>query len=238
MSGSSLSGILTDLAHALLELHNYQRISRQLYDTLSEPNSLHAIAAELRLKREYETKKLGLRFEQVLMRTMDGSEFPLVRILVKNDLAQIPRMRLKVFLGHRFVDHITQPLRFNLARVLDPYGIKLMLAGQEAASEPLLSDIVKKLRSADFAIFDNRETETKPNVYIEIGMSLILKLPFMVCDYRDPQRPDFDPIPSDLGGFLTLRYTDYKSLLFRQICGQPAPRNRAERLLPKARRRW
>jgi hypothetical protein len=87
-----------------------------------------------------------------------------------------------------------------------------MIAGQEAASEPLLSDIVKKMRSADFAIFDNRETETKPNVYIEIGMSLILKLPFIVCDYRDPKRPEFDPIPSDLSGFLTLRYSDYKSL--------------------------
>jgi len=143
---------------------------------------------------------------------MDGSEFAFVRILLKNDLVQIPKMRLKVFVGHRFVDHITQPLRFNLARILDPYGIKLLLAGQEAASEPVLSDIVKKLRAADFAIFDNRETETKLNVYIEIGMSFMLKLPFIFCDYRDPKRPHFDPIPSDLSDFLTVRYADYKSL--------------------------
>ncbi len=88
----------------------------------------------------------------------------------------------------------------------------LELHNYQCISEPLLSDIVKKLSTADFAIFDNRETETRPNVYIEIGMSLILKLPFIVCDYRDPKRPDFDPLPSDLSGFLTVRYPDYKSL--------------------------
>ncbi|MCI0691197.1 nucleotide-binding protein [candidate division KSB1 bacterium] len=212
MLDPSLSGIFNDLAQALLELHNYQRISRQLYDTLSEPNSLRAIATELRFSGEYKLKRLDLKFERLFMKTMSGLDFPFVRILFKDDLAQIPKKRLKVFVGHRFVDHITQPLRFNLARILEPYGIKLMFAGQEAASEPLLSDIVKKLSTADFAIFDNRETETKPNVYIEIGMSLILKLSFIVCDYRDPKRPDFDPMPSDLSGFLTVRYANYKSL--------------------------
>jgi hypothetical protein len=76
-----------------------------------------------------------------------------------------------------------------------------MFAGQEAASEPLLSDIVKKLSAADFAIFDNRETETKPNVYIEIGMSLILKLPFIVCDYRDPGAQNLIPFLPISAGF-------------------------------------
>jgi len=212
MSPSSISVITNDLARALLELHNFQRISRRLYDELSQSHLLYAIADELIQKGEYETIDRAFRFERIAMKAIDGSEFPFVRILLKSDLSQIPKLHLKVFVGHRFLDHITQSLRFNLARILDPYGIKLMIAGQDAASEPLLSDIEKKLSSADFAIFDNRETETKPNVYIEIGMSFILKLPFMVCDYRDPQRPDFDPIPTDLGGFLTLRYTDYKSL--------------------------
>lgn len=212
MADSSTSSIFNDLTQALLELHNYQRISRQLYDALSQRGFLRAIVSELPVKGEYETIERDVRFERILMKAIDCSDFPFVRILLKSDLAQIPKRRLKVFVGHRFVDHITQPLRFNLARILDPYGIKLMFAGQEAASEPLLSDIIKKLRAADFAIFDNRETETKPNVYIEIGMSLILKLPFIVCDYRDPKRPDFDPIPSDLSGFLTVRYADYKSL--------------------------
>jgi len=212
MADFSKSDILNDLAQALLELHNDQRIGRRLYDELTEPSFFHVIADELFSRGEYELKALGLSFERVLLKAIDGSEFPFVHILLKDDLAQIPKMRLKVFVGHRFVVHITQYLRFNLARILDPYGIKLIFAGQEAASEPLLSDIKKKLRTADFAIFDNRETETKPNVYIEIGMSLILKLPFIVCDYRDPERPEFDPIPSDLSGFLTVRYVDYKSL--------------------------
>jgi len=61
-------------------------------------------------------------------------------------------MHLKVFLGHRFVDHITQPLRFNLARILGSYGIKLIFAGQDSASEPLISDIIKKLSSAELAL--------------------------------------------------------------------------------------
>jgi hypothetical protein len=202
--------ISEDIKRTLLELHNAQSISHDLYDYLSRPELVKTISDILLRKRK---KSVGiLRFELVSMKSIDGTEFPFVRIQIKRDLEKIPKKRLKVFVGHRFLDHITQPLRFNLARILDPYGIKLIFAGQDAASEPLLSDIVKKLRAADFAIFDNRETETKPNVYIEIGMSLILKLPFIVCDYRDPERPDFDPIPSDLSGFLTVRYVDYKSL--------------------------
>jgi hypothetical protein len=73
------------------------------------------------VKGEYETIERDLRFERISMKAIDGSEFPFVRILLKSDLSQIPRRRLKVFVGHRFVDHITQPLRFNLARILDPY---------------------------------------------------------------------------------------------------------------------
>jgi hypothetical protein len=202
--------ISKDLQKTLLELHNAQRINRALYDYFSRPKLIRSISDIL--LQQHEHVETILRFELVSMKSLDGSEFPFVRILFIEDLEKLPKKQLKVFVGHRFLDHITHPLRFNLARILEPYGIKLMLVGQEAASEPVLSDIVKKLRTADFAIFDNRETETKPNVYIEIGMSLILKLPFIVCDYRDPKRPDFDPIPSDLSGFLTVRYPDYKSL--------------------------
>jgi hypothetical protein len=202
--------IAGDLKKTLLELHNAQRISHALYDYFASPQLVRTISDILRQQREHVDD--FLRFQLVSMKSMDDNEFPFVRILIKRDLEKIPKKRLRVFVGHRFLNHITEPLRFNLARICEPYRIKLMIAGQEAASEPLLSDIVKKMRSADFAIFDNRETETKPNVYIEIGMSLILKLPFIVCDYRDPKRPEFDPIPSDLSGFLTLRYSDYKSL--------------------------
>jgi hypothetical protein len=169
------------------------------------------IVAKILLSRRQHTHG-NLRFELVTMKALDGSDFPFVRILFKEDVMKIRRMKLRAFLGHRFLPHITQPLRFNLARICDPYGIRLHIAGQEAASEPLFADIIKKLRLSDFAIFDNRETETKPNVYIEIGMSYVLGLPFIVCDYRDPTRPEFDPLPSDLSGFLTLRYSDYKSL--------------------------
>jgi len=44
MSNSSTPGVVNDLAQALLALHNYQRISRQLYDELSKPSFLRAIA--------------------------------------------------------------------------------------------------------------------------------------------------------------------------------------------------
>ena len=120
MADFSKSDILNDLAQALLELHNYQRISRRLYDELTEPSFFHAIADELFTRGEYELKALELSFERVLLKAIEGSEFPCVRILFKNDIAQIPKRRLKVFVGHRFVDHVTQPLRFNLARISDP----------------------------------------------------------------------------------------------------------------------
>lgn len=69
-------------------------------------------------------------------------------------------------------------------------------------------------RTADFCVFDNRATRGKPNVYIEAGMCIALKKPFILFDHkpasRNPNAPG--PIPSDLAYALALPYRTYRQL--------------------------
>lgn len=43
---------------------------------------------------------------------------------------------------------------------------------------------MRQIRKADFRIFDNREADLKPNVYIEAGIAYVLGKPFIMADYR------------------------------------------------------
>lgn len=82
------------------------------------------------------------------------------------------------------------------------------------ASVQILDDVVNQIRRADFCVFDNRGAKDKPNVYIEAGMCIALKKPFVLFEYA-PARKSADypgPIPSDLSFALSLRYPNYERL--------------------------
>ena len=118
------------------------------------------------------------------------------------------RPRKKCFVGHRFIPEVEQTLRWNLSQVLEPYNVELDWSGKDIRSVQILDDIDRRIKAADFCIFDNRSTKGKPNVYIEIGMCYANRTPFIFFDYE----PSAGSIPSDLGFALSLRYRNYRQL--------------------------
>jgi hypothetical protein len=78
----------------------------------------------------------------------------------------------------------------------------------------ILEDIIARVKRADFCVFDNRATSGRPNVYIEAGMCIVLRKPFILFEY-EPRSSHFDkpgPIPSDLSYAMALRYRNYRQL--------------------------
>ena len=51
--------------------------------------------------------------------------------------------------------------------VLRPYGIKPVYSDSDMPNVPVFETILRRIRAADFSIFDDRETEVRPNVPIE-----------------------------------------------------------------------
>lgn len=116
-------------------------------------------------------------------------------------------MLRKCFVGCRF-----GPLREELTEVLQPilsyYGYKTEFSDTGFQSGQVFDKILKKIGASDvdFAVFDNRGTETKPNVYIEVGATYALGVPHFLLEYRK------SVVPSNLHGFVTLRYSNYRQL--------------------------
>jgi hypothetical protein len=102
--------------------------------------------------------------------------------------------------------------------VLEPYNITLDWSGQDPKSVQIFQDIVRRIRRADFCVFDTRATKGKPNVYIEAGIAYALGVPFVLFEYeRKPPDPRYvASLPSDLAHALSLRYSNYEKL-FREF---------------------
>lgn len=120
--------------------------------------------------------------------------------------------RLRCFLGHRFLPRITRALRLDLRFVLEPSNIKLVWSDMDMSAEGFFGKTVQEIRRADFCIFDNREADLKPNVYIEAGIAYVLRKPFIMADYKSNRLQ----VPSDLQHINRVQYRDYEDLT-RQI---------------------
>ncbi|HEV2689761.1 MAG TPA: hypothetical protein VGV35_14465 [Bryobacteraceae bacterium] len=111
----------------------------------------------------------GHEFWIANLRELNGGEFPTV-------LAVNKRIRcagkLRVFVGHRFTPTVTRSLRHNLQIVLRPYGIKPVYSDSDMPNGPVFETILDRIRTTDFSIFDDRETEVRPNVLIELGAAI------------------------------------------------------------------
>lgn len=116
-----------------------------------------------------------------------------------------PQRLRKCFIGCR-LDRTHNKFRRVLEGILGPYGYEVPPAFTGGGQ--ILEDILKQLKSdeIDFALFDNRATERKPNVYIELGIAYTLGKPFLFFQHEKTV------LPSDLGGFGTLRYSSYRKL--------------------------
>jgi hypothetical protein len=178
---------------------------------MSRGGSILASAEGLFHDRVIKVPEFDLRIQLKTLREMNGQDFNHIEVIPGRILR---RRRRKCFVGHRFIPAVEKTLRWNLGQVLEPYRIHLDWSGRDMASVQILDDIVRKIKKADFCIFDNRGTKGKPNVYIEAGMCIALRKPFVLFEYT-PGRKDADdpgPIPSDLSFALTLRYRNYKEL--------------------------
>jgi hypothetical protein len=152
-------------------------------------------------------QKVRLRLKS--LREADGKTFNHIEVVF---LGKKRRRRRRCFVGHRFLPNVERTLRWNLRHVLEPYNVELDWSGGDIRSVQILDDIVRRIRAADFCIFDTRETEGKPNVYIEAGICYAIRKPFILFGHR----LSAGAIPSDLGFALALEYDSY-SQLFREF---------------------
>jgi len=144
-----------------------------------------------------------------LLREIDGERFDHIEV---TSLGKKRPRRRKCFVGHRFLSNIERTLRWNLRQILEPNNVELDWSGGDIRSVQILDDIVRRIRKADFCIFDTRETEGKPNVYIEAGMCYAIRKPFILFMHRFSA----GAVPSDLGFAFALEYDNYHQL-FREF---------------------
>jgi hypothetical protein len=155
--------------------------------------------------------ELNLKLQLKRLREIDARPFYHIEVLVN----QRRRRRRRVcFVGHRFTPSVGRTLRWNLRQVLEPYNIVLDWSGQDPKSVQIFDDIVRRIRRADFCVFDTRATKGKPNVYIETGIAYAVGTPFILFDYvpSNSDSRDAASLPSDLGHALSLRYSTYEDL--------------------------
>jgi len=148
-------------------------------------------------------------------RELNGSESLTVMAVNRRILCS---RNLRVFVGHRFTPAVTRNLRHNLQLVLRPYGIKPVFSDSDMPNGPVFETILKRIRAADFSIFDDRETEVRPNVLIELGAAIGMRKPYFYFNYGNKRTVKInnrhEPITtaSDLAGMLYLPYTSYRGL--------------------------
>jgi hypothetical protein len=103
--------------------------------------------------------------------------------------------------------------------VLRPYGIKPVYSDSDMPNGPVFETILERIRAADFSIFDDRETEVRPNVLIELGAAIGMRKPYFYFNYGKKRTVKInnrhEPITtaSDLSGMLYLPYTSYRGLV-------------------------
>lgn len=157
----------------------------------------------------------GHEFWIANLRELNGREFPTV--MAVNRRIRCER-RLGVFVGHRFTPAVTRNLRHNLQIVLRPYGIRPVYSDSDMPNGPVFETILDRIRAADFSIFDDRETEVRPNVLIELGAAIGMRKPYFYFNYGNKRTVRIgnrhEPITtaSDLAGMLYLPYTSYRGL--------------------------
>ncbi len=161
--------------------------------------------------RTVEVKEHRLRLQLKSLREIDGRNFHHIEVFYRTKKKRPKRI---CFVGHRFVPRVKAALRWNLRHILEPYNIELDWSGRNIRSVQILEDIIKRTKAADFCVFDNQGTKGKPNVYIEAGMCIVLRKPFILFEYEPVSGGSGtpEPIPSDLGFALALRYRNYRQL--------------------------
>jgi len=102
--------------------------------------------------------------------------------------------------------------------VLRPYRIASLYSDSDMPNGSVFETILERIRTADFSIFDDRETEARPNVLIELGAAIGMRRPYFYFNYGNKRtvkinnKPEPITTASDLAGMLYLPYTTYRGL--------------------------
>lgn len=194
-------------------LNQYSEITERSIRRYREPRAAEAFARTLLAGAP--ARLGGYDFRVANLRELNGRECPTVLAVTRRIRC---RRGLRVFAGHRFTPAVTGTFRHNLQIVLRPYGIKPIYSDSDMPNGPVFETILERIRAADFSIFDDRETEVRPNVLIELGAAIGMKKPYFYFNYGKKRTVKIDnrhePIAtaSDLAGMLYLPYTGYRSL--------------------------
>ena len=128
------------------------------------------------------------------------------------------KQNLTAFLGHRFIPTVTPNVRHNLQLILRPYGIRLVYSDTDMPNGAVFETILRRIARSGFCIFDDRETETRPNVFIELGAAVALRRPYFYFSFQNKRtvriggKNERISVPSDLAGMLCLPYLQYEDL--------------------------
>ena len=77
---------------------------------------------------------------------------------------------------------------------------------------------MERIKTSAFCIFDDRQTEIRPNVFIELGAAIAFGRPYFYFSFLRKQsvkvkgRELKAAIPSDLDGMLRMPYESYEDL--------------------------
>lgn len=158
----------------------------------------------------------GYAFDLVYFRSTTGANLPSILPISRKI---VMKRKLKAFVGHRFNNAVTPNLRHNLSVLFKVYGIQPWYSDSDSPNGPVFSIIFDRIRKSDFSVFDDRETETRPNTLIEIGAAIGLGRPYFYFNYSDKRTVQIDgkrekiTTASDLAGMLYMPYREYDVLL-------------------------
>ena len=153
------------------------------------------------------------------LRSIQGAKLPTIIPVLR---AVRPVRKLEAFVGHRFNDAVTPNLRHNLAILFSAYGIQPRYSDSDSPNGPVFQTILDRIRKCDFAVFDDRETETRPNTLIEIGAAIAMKKPHFYFNYENKRtisiggKRERITTASDLNGMSYMPYREYDAL-FREF---------------------
>jgi hypothetical protein len=142
----------------------------------------------------------------VLRECRDPNTGPFNHFEILSSSLHRTRPPLQCFVGHRFTRKLNDIIRSNLRYVLEPFNIKLIWSGMDLNATGFFDDILKKIHECDFCIFDTRDTDGHPNVFIEAGIAYALKRPFILASYKNNKFR----LPSDLQHIKTIQYKNYQ----------------------------
>jgi hypothetical protein len=151
----------------------------------------------------------GAKLVLLNLRDTGGRRFNLLVFKRANFAGPRRRQRhLRCLVGHRFTTRISETFRWNLRQLFDLFGIRAVYSGFDGAAVHIIQDLCEKIRRYDFCLFDNRETTkpSKPNVYIEAGIALALRRPFIFTHYQH------EVWPSNFSNVNYIGYENYKEL--------------------------